>query len=113
MTRCIDAWKRSAKESRTSCDLPVLDAEKIRADADRDREIIIANAYGDAQKVKGDGDAQAAALYANSFKRDPEFYSYYRSLEAYRQSFRSKSDLLILEPGSDFFKYMKTPRGGK
>ena len=102
--------KRVANELRST---GFADAEKIRADADRDREIIVAKAYGDAQKVKGDGDAQAAALYANSFKRDPEFYSYYRSLEAYRQSFRSKSDLLILEPGSDFFKYMKTPRGGK
>ena len=102
--------KRVANELRST---GFADAEKIRADADRDREIIVANAYGDAQKVKGDGDAQAAALYASSFKRDPEFYSYYRSLEAYRQSFRSKSDLLILEPGSDFFKYMKTPRGGK
>jgi membrane protease subunit HflC len=102
--------KRVANELRST---GYADAEKIRADADRDREIIVANAYGDAQKVKGDGDAQAAALYARSFKRDPEFYSYYRSLEAYRQSFRNKSDLLILEPGSDFFKYMKSPRGGK
>ena len=100
--------KRVANELRST---GFADAEKIRADADRDREIIVANAYGDAQKVKGDGDAQAAALYASSFKRDPEFYAYYRSLEAYRESFRSKSDLLILEPGSDFFKYMKTPRG--
>jgi membrane protease subunit HflC len=102
--------KRVANELRST---GFADAEKIRADADRDREIIVAKAYGDAQKVKGDGDAQAAALYANSFKRDPEFYAYYRSLEAYRESFRSKSDLLILEPGSDFFKYMKTPRAGK
>jgi modulator of FtsH protease HflC len=102
--------KRVANELRST---GYADAEKIRADADRDREIIIAKAYGDAQKVKGEGDAQAAALYARSFKRDPEFYAYYRSLEAYRESFRSKSDLLILEPGSDFFKYMKTPRAGK
>ena len=102
--------KRVANELRST---GFADAEKIRADADRDREIIVAKAYGDAQRVKGDGDAQAAALYARSFKRDPEFYSYYRSLEAYRQSFRNKSDLLILEPGSDFFKYMKSPRGGK
>jgi len=100
--------KRVANELRST---GFADAEKIRADADRDREIIVAKAYGDAQRVKGDGDAQAAALYARSFKRDPEFYAYYRSLEAYRQSFRDKSDLLILEPGSDFFKYMKTPRG--
>lgn len=102
--------KRVANELRST---GFADAEKIRADADRDREIIIAKAYGDAQRVKGEGDARAAALYARSFKRDPEFYAYYRSLEAYRESFRSKSDLLILEPGSDFFKYMKTPRGGR
>ena len=102
--------KRVANELRST---GFADAEKIRADADRDREIIVAKAYGDAQKVKGDGDAQAAALYARSFTRDPEFYAYYRSLEAYRESFRSKSDLLILEPGSEFFKYMKTPRAGK
>jgi membrane protease subunit HflC len=100
--------KRVANELRST---GFADAEKIRADADRDREIIVAKAYGDAQRVKGDGDAQAAAIYSNSFKRDPEFYSYYRSLAAYRQTFRDKSDLMILEPGSDFFKYMKSPSG--
>ncbi len=102
--------KRVANELRST---GFADAEKIRADADRDREIIVARAYGDAQRVKGDGDAKAAALYARSFKRDPEFYAYYRSLEAYRESFRSKNDLLILEPGSDFFKYMQSPRAGR
>ena len=102
--------KRVANELRST---GFADAEKIRADADRDREIIVAEAYRDAQRVKGEGDARAAALYARSFKRDPEFYAYYRSLSAYRESFRSKSDLLILEPGSDFFKYMKTPRAGR
>ena len=102
--------KRVANELRST---GFAEAEKIRADADRDREIIVAEAYRDAQRVKGDGDAQAAALYARSFKRDPEFYAYYRSLQAYRESFRSKSDLLILEPDSDFFKYLKTPRKGR
>jgi len=102
--------KRVANELRST---GFADAEKIRADADREREIIVANAYGDAQRIKGDGDAQAAALYAHSYTRDPEFYAYYRSLEAYRASFRSKSDLLILDPGSDFFKYMKSPRARK
>ncbi len=102
--------KRVANELRST---GFAEAEKIRADADRDREIIVAEAYRDAQRVKGDGDAQAAALYARSFKRDPEFYAYYRSLQAYRASFRSKSDLLILEPDSDFFKYLKTPRKGR
>jgi len=102
--------KRVANELRST---GFADAEKIRADADREREIIIAKAYRDAQQVKGSGDAQAAATYARSFKRDPEFYAYYRSLDAYRETFRNKGDLLILEPDSDFFKYMRTPRGGK
>lgn len=100
--------KRVANELRST---GFADAEKIRADADREREIIIAKAYRDAQRVKGDGDARAAAIYARSFRRDPEFYAYYRSLDAYRETFRNKGDLLILEPDSDFFKYMQTPGG--
>lgn len=83
------------------------DAEKIRADADRQREVIIAEAYRDAQKIKGEGDAKASALYAESFGRDPQFAQFYRSLEAYRATFRSKSDVMVLEPGSDFFKAMR------
>ena len=87
------------------------DAEKIRADADRQREVIIAQAYRDAQKIKGEGDAKASALYAEAFGRDPQFAQFYRSLEAYRASFRSKSDIMILEPGSDFFRAMRAGSG--
>jgi modulator of FtsH protease HflC len=83
------------------------EAEKIRADADRQREILIAEAYRDAQKIKGEGDAKASAIYAAAFSASPEFYSFYRSLEAYRGSFKNKNDVLVVEPSSDFFKYMK------
>ena len=83
------------------------EGEKIRADADRQREIIIAEAYRDAQKVKGEGDAKASALFAEAFGRDPQFAVFYRSLEAYRASFRNKSDLIVVDPSSDFFKAMR------
>ena len=83
------------------------EGEKIRADADRQREVIVAEAYRDAQKVKGDGDAKASAIFADSFGRDPQFAQFYRSLEAYRASFRNKSDLMIVDPSSDFFKSMR------
>ena len=83
-------------------------SEKIRADADRQREGIMAEAYRDAQKIKGQGDAKAAEIYAEAFQKNPEFYSFYRSLEAYKQSFRNKGDIMILEPTSEFFKYMKS-----
>ena len=83
------------------------EGEKIRADADRQREVIIAEAYRDAQKVKGDGDAKASALYADAFGRDAQFAQFYRSLEAYRSSFRSKSDLMVLDPSNDFFRVMR------
>lgn len=83
------------------------DAEKIRADADRQREVIIAEAYRDAQKVKGEGDAKASALYADAFGRDPQFAKFYRSLEAYRASFRSKGDVMVVDPSSDFFRAMQ------
>ena len=85
------------------------DGEKIRADADRQREVIIAEAYRDAQKVKGDGDAKSAALYAEAFGRDAQFAHFYRSLEAYRVSFRNKSDMMVIDSSSDFFRAM---RGG-
>jgi membrane protease subunit HflC len=86
------------------------EGEKIRADADRQREITIANAYRDAQKVKGEGDAEAARIYAESFGRDPQFAQFYRSLEAYKASFSKKSDVMVLDPSSsDFFKVF---RGG-
>ena len=85
------------------------EGEKIRADADRQREVIIAEAYREAQKVKGEGDAKASALYAEAFGRDPQFAQFYRSLEAYRTSFRNKGDVMVLDPSSDFFRAM---RGG-
>ena len=89
------------------------DAEKIRAEADRDREVIIAEAYRDAQRVKGEGDAKAASTYAKAFGEGPEFYSFYRSLEAYRASFRNRSDVLVLDPNSEFFKYFRSPGGSR
>ena len=87
-------------------------AERIRAEADKEREVIIANAYKEAQRVKGEGDAKAAAAYAQAFGQNAEFYAFYRSLEAYRSSFKSRSDVLVLEPNSDFFKYLKGPGKG-
>ncbi len=90
------------------------EAEKIRAEADREREIIIAEAYKEAQRVKGEGDRRASAVYASAFSDNPEFYAFYRSLEAYKSSFSKKSDVLVLEPTSDFFKYFRNPgKGGK
>jgi membrane protease subunit HflC len=90
------------------------EGEKIRADADRQREVIIAEAYRDAQKIKGEGDAKASAMYAEAFGRDPQFAQFYRSLEAYRASFRSKGDVMVIDPSSEFFKAMRgTPQGGK
>jgi membrane protease subunit HflC len=87
-------------------------AERIRAEADKEREVIIANAYKEAQRVKGEGDAKAAAAYAQAFGQNAEFYAFYRSLEAYRSSFKNRSDVLVLEPNSDFFKYLKGPGKG-
>jgi len=82
-------------------------AERIRAEADKEREVIIANAYKEAQRLKGEGDAKAAAAYAQAYSQNAEFYAFYRSLEAYRSSFKDRSDLLVLEPNSEFFKYLK------
>ncbi len=97
--------KRVANELRATGNA---ESEKIRADADRQREVILANAYRDAQKVKGDGDAKASALYAGAFGRNAEFYAFYRSMEAYKQSFRNKSDVMVVDPSSAFFKYLKS-----
>ncbi|MGI9045836.1 MAG: protease modulator HflC [Burkholderiales bacterium] len=96
--------KRVANELRSTGGA---EAEKIRADADRQREVIIAEAYRAAQQTKGKGDAKAADIYAGAFEQNPEFYSFYRSLEAYRQSFKGNNDVLVLEPNSEFFKYLK------
>ena len=84
------------------------EGEKIRADADRQREVIVAEAYRDAQKVKGEGDAKASALFADAFGRDAQFAKFYRSLEAYRASFRNKSDLMVVDPSSEFFQPMRS-----
>ncbi len=97
--------KRVANELRST---GAGDAEKIKADADRQREIILAEAYRDAQRTKGEGDAKAAAIYAEAFGRNPEFYAFYRSMEAYRQTFKNKSDVMVLDPSSQFFKYLKS-----
>jgi membrane protease subunit HflC len=83
------------------------EGEKIRADADRQRQVIIAEAYREAQKVKGEGDARASAIFAEAFGRDPQFAQFYRSLEAYRASFRNKTDVMVVDPSSDFFKAMR------
>jgi len=82
-------------------------AEKIRAEAERKREIMVAEAYRDAQRTRGEGDAKAAATYARAYKRNPDFYSLYRSLNAYRASFNKKEDIMIVDPSSEFFKYLK------
>ncbi len=97
--------KRVANELRST---GAAEGEKIRADADRQREVTIANAYREAQKVKGEGDAEAAKIYAEAFGRDPQFAQFYRSLEAYKASFTKKSDLMVLDPSSsEFFKAMR------
>jgi modulator of FtsH protease HflC len=87
------------------------EGEKIRADADRQREVIIAEAYRDAQKIKGEGDAKSSALYADAFGRDPQFAQFYRSLEAYRSTFRSKQDVMVLDPDTEFFRAMRGNSG--
>jgi len=90
------------------------EAEKIRADAERQREIILAEAFRDAQKIKGEGDASAAKIYAQAFTKNAEFYAFYRSMDVYKNSFRNKTDLMVLDPSSDLFKYLKNPnKSGK
>ena len=87
------------------------ESEKIRADADRQRTVILAEAYRDAENIRGEGDAKASATYAQAFGQNPEFYKFYRSLEAYRASFKSRSDVLVVDPNSEFFKYFKGSAG--
>lgn len=99
--------KRVANELRSQGSA---EAEKIRADADRQREVIVAEAYRDAQRKKGEGDGKAAAIYAAAYSQNPEFYAFYRSLDAYKQSFKNKNDILVVDPSSEFFKYMKNPK---
>ncbi|MEN9475553.1 MAG: HflC protein [Pseudomonadota bacterium] len=97
--------KRVANELRSTGSA---DGEKIRADADRQREVLVAQAFRDAQKIKGEGDAEASRIYAQSFGKDPAFAQFYRSLEAYKSSFANKSDMLVLDPSSEFFKAMRS-----
>jgi membrane protease subunit HflC len=100
--------KRVANELRSTGSA---EAERIRADADRQREVILAEAYRDAQRVRGEGDAKSAGTYAAAFSQNPEFYSFYRSMEAYRATFRGRNDVMLLEPNSDFFRYLKDASG--
>ena len=102
--------KRVANERRAT---GTAEGEKIRADADRQRQVILAEAYRDAQKIKGEGDAKAAAIYSEAFGQNPEFAGFYRSLEAYRASFKSRSDVLVIDPSADFFKYFKGSKASK
>ena len=101
--------KRVANELRST---GAAEGEKIRADADRQREVAVANAYREAQMIKGEGDAEAARIYADSFGRDAQFAKFYRSLEAYKATFNKKSDLMVLDPSSDFFNAMRSSGGG-
>jgi membrane protease subunit HflC len=100
--------KRIANELRST---GAAEAEKIRADADRQREVLLAEAYRDAQRIRGDGDAKSAAIYAAAFNQNPEFYSFYRSMEAYRSTFRGRNDLMLIEPSSDFLRYFRDSLG--
>jgi membrane protease subunit HflC len=100
--------KRVANEQRS---IGAAESEKIRADADRQREVLLAEAYREAQKIKGEGDAKASAIYAQAFGQNADFARFYRSLEAYRASFRNRNDLVVVDPSSEFFRYMKGPDG--
>lgn len=107
--RMVAERQRVANELRST---GAAEGEKIRADADRQREVAVANAYRDAQKVKGEGDAEAARTYAESFGRDPQFAQFYRSLDAYKASFGKKNDVMVLDPSSEFFKAMRGSGSG-
>ena len=96
--------RRVANELRS---LGAAESERIRADADRQRQVILAEAYSEAQKIKGQGDAKASAIYAGAYSGNPEFYKFYRSLEAYKASFRGRSDMMVLDPTSEFFQYFR------
>ena len=102
--------KRVANELRST---GAAEGEKIRADADRQREVTVANAYRDAQKIKGEGDAEAARIYGEAFGKDPQFAQFYRSLDAYKASFANKSDVMVLDPSnSEFFKVFRNGGSG-
>ena len=108
--------RMKAERSRVANELRstgAAESEKIRADADKQREVIVAEAYRDAQRIKGEGDAKSTAIYSRAYGQDPEFYAFYRSLEAYKQSFKNRTDVLVLEPNSEFFKYLKNSKPAK
>lgn len=115
-TVSVDVFRRmEAERKRVANELRATgaaEAEKIKADADKQKEIIVAQAYRDAQRMKGEGDAKAAAEYASAYGKNPEFYAFYRSMQAYRESFKTKGDVMVLDPSADFFKYMKNPKAG-
>ncbi len=89
------------------------ESEKIRADAERQRTVILADAYRQAESIRGEGDAKAARIYADAFGKNPEFYRFMRSLEAYKESFKTRSDVLLIDPNSEFLRYFKAPGGAK
>ncbi len=102
--------KRVANERRST---GAGEADRIRAEADRQRSVLLAEAYREAQRLKGEGDAKASAIYAKAYGANAEFYSFYRSMEAYRATFRSRSDLMVIDPSSDYFRYFKAPNPGR
>jgi membrane protease subunit HflC len=102
--------QRVANETRST---GAAEAGQIRADAERQRSVILAEAYRDAQTIMGEGDAKASQIYAQSVGKNPEFYRFYRSMEAYRATFKGRSDVLVLDPNSEFFKYFRSPGSGK
>jgi modulator of FtsH protease HflC len=108
-SRMVSERKQEANRLRST---GAADGERIRADADKKREIVLATAYKEAQIVKGQGDAKAAAIFADAFGRDPQFASFYRSLEAYKATFTKKSDVMVMDPSSDFFKAMRSSSAG-
>ncbi|HOY69285.1 MAG TPA: protease modulator HflC [Methylotenera sp.] len=102
--RMISERKRIANQLRAE---GFAESEKIRADADKQSQVILAEAFKEAEKIKGQGDASAASIYNDAYGKNPEFYAFYRSTEAYKQSFKNKADVMVLDPNSDFFKYMR------
>jgi membrane protease subunit HflC len=102
--------RRVANELRST---GAAESEKIRADADRQRQVILADAYRQAQKIKGEGDAKASAIYAAAYGQNPEFYTFYRSLEAYKATFRGRNDVMVLDPSGEFFQYFKQSGAGR
>jgi modulator of FtsH protease HflC len=104
--------RMTAERARTANELRAQGAEvaeKIRADAERQREVLLANAYRQGESVRGEGEGRATTIYAGAYGQAPEFFSFYRSLNAYKESFKKKDDVLIVDPSADFFKYMKKP----